>query len=375
MDGTITANGVHTENHGGGAGGSIFIEAGNIAGAGTIQANGAQGGNDNGGGGGRIAIDYQTDTFTGVTTAWGGLHGGNGVVGGAGTIYWQGAAGMLGQVMLDNDGQVGAYTPADLMEGTNLVVIVTNGTQVVIDGGETWAVNQLVVATNATIWCQASNNTSQVNTQWIGAGVVIQAQSVVINAGGVVSADGLGYASGQGPGAGVRYGWAGGGGYGGAGGTANAGGGAAYGSLTQPVDLGSGGADPGNPGGGAIHFIVAGTLQVDGTITANGVHTDKHGGGAGGSIFIEAGNIVGAGTIQANGAQGGNDNGGGGGRIAIDYQTDTFTGVTTAWGGLHGGQPALTGGAGTIYWQGAADTLGYVMLDNDGQAARTRRRT
>ena len=151
------------------------------------------------------------------------------------------------------------------------MVIVTNGTQVVIDGGETWAVNELVVATNATIWCQASNNTSQVNTQWIGAGVVIQAQSVVINPGGVVSADGLGYASGKRPGAGVRYGWAGGGGYGGAGGTANARGGAAYGSLTQPVDLGSGGADPGNPGGGAIHFMVAGTLQVDGTITANGV--------------------------------------------------------------------------------------------------------
>ena len=207
--------------------------------------------------------------------------------------------------------------------------MVTNGTQVVIDGGETWAVNQLVVATNATIQCQASNNTSQVNGQWVGVGVVIQAQSVAINAGGVVSADGLGYASGQGPGAGVRYSWAGGGGYGGAGGAVNAGGGATYGSLTQPVDLGSGGSDSGNPGGGAIHFIVGGTLQVDGTITADGVHTANDGGGAGGSIFIEAGNIAGTGMIQANGAQGGNDNGGGGGRIAVDYQTKSFAGITT----------------------------------------------
>ncbi len=365
VDGTISANGAHYANHGGGAGGSIWIQAGTIAGGGAIQANGAQGGNDNGGGGGRISISYQTDTFTGTATTWGGAHGGNGEYGGAGTIYWKGAA-ALGSVVLDNNGQTGAYTPADLVNGTGLTVTLTNGAQVVIAGGETWAINQLSVGTNCTVWCYSTNNTSQVNTQWVGTGVVIQAQSMVLYPGAVISADGLGYAYGQGPGAGVRGSLGGGGGHGGMGGTVGAGGGAAYGSLTQPTELGSGGADAGNPGGGAIELIVPGTLEMNGTISANGGHYANHGGGAGGSIWIQAGTIAGSGTIQANGAQGGNDNGGGGGRISINYQTNTFAGTATAWGGAQG-SVGEDGGAGTIYWKGATDPLGYVILDNDGQ--------
>jgi RHS repeat-associated protein len=364
VDGTISANGGHYANHGGGAGGSIWIQAGAIAGGGAIQANGAQGGNDNGGGGGRISISYQTAAFTGAANAWGGAHGGNGQDGGAGTIYWKGA-GALGNVVVDNNGQIGASTPADVMGGTNLVVSVTNGTQVVIAGGETWAINQLSVGANSSVWCYSTNNTSQINTQWVGAGVMIQAQSILIQTGGIVSADGLGYSSGQGPGAGVRGAWAGGGGHGGMGGTANAGGGAAYGSLTQPTELGSGASDAGNPGGGAIELVVAGTLRVDGTLSADGGYYANNGGGAGGSIWIQAGTIAGGGTIQANGAQGGNDNGGGGGRISVLYQTDTFDGTATAWGGAHGGN-GVHGGAGTIYWKGAAAALASVVLDNNG---------
>ena len=365
VDGTISANGGHYANHGGGAGGSFWIQAGAIAGSGTIQANGAPGGNENGGGGGRISVSYQTNTFAGTASAWGGAHGGNGVTGGAGTIYWKRAGDSLGYVMLDNNGLAGAYTPADLVQGANLMVSVTNGAQVVIAGGETWAINQLSVGVNSGVWCYSTNNTDQVSNQWVGAGVVIQAQSILIQTGGVVSADGLGYPSGQGPGAGVRGSWAGGGGHGGMGGTALAGGGAAYGSLTQPTELGSGASDPGNPGGGAIELIVAGTLRVDGTLSANGAHYANHGGGAGGSIWIQAGAIAGSGTIQANGGQGGNENGGGGGRISVLYQTGTFAGTAAAWGGAHGGNGAH-GGSGTIYLKRAADSLGYVMLDNNG---------
>ena len=117
------------------------------------------------GGGGRIAIHYQTRTFAGPVTAWGGAHGNNGVEGGAGTIYWKRAGAALGNVVLDNNGQAGAYTPADLVNGTGLVVTLTNGAQVVVAGGETWAVNQLSVGTNCTVWCYSANNASQVNTQ------------------------------------------------------------------------------------------------------------------------------------------------------------------------------------------------------------------
>jgi hypothetical protein len=190
----------------------LWIQTGTIAGNGAIQANGAQGGNDNGGGGGRISIFYQTDTFAGTASAWGGAHGGNGDNGGAGTVYWKGA-GALGNVVVDNNGQAGAYTPADLVNGAGLTVTLTNGAQVVVAGGETWSVNRLSVGPNCTVWCYSSNNTGQVNNQWVGAGVMIQAQNMVLYPGALITADGLGYLSGQGPGAGVRNPYAGGGGY------------------------------------------------------------------------------------------------------------------------------------------------------------------
>ena len=61
-------------------------------------------------------------------------------------------AGCGGHAGLRDVGQrwPGGRIHAGGLDGDNLVVTVTNGTQVVIDGGETWAVNQLVVATNAT---------------------------------------------------------------------------------------------------------------------------------------------------------------------------------------------------------------------------------
>jgi len=364
VDGSITANAGNPGNAGGGAGGSIWIQAGTLAGSGTIQANGANGGgNGNGGGGGRIAIYYQANAFAGAATAWGGRWAGAGAAGGAGTVYWQGATG-LSSYVLDNGGHAGAYTPADAIQGANLALTVTNGAQASIPGGETWTVGQLVIGSGGTVWCQSTNAAGQVSNQWAGAGVVIQAQSVAINAGGVLSADGFGYGPGQGPGAGAYLTRNGGGGHGGQGGTWWASGGAAYGSLTQPVELGSGGSDPNSSGGGAIRLVVTGALQVDGTITAGAVDgaNGTYGGSAGGSIWIGAGSLAGSGTIQANGSRG-EHNGGGGGRIAMHYQTRTFTGTATAWGGNGVFQG---GGAGTIYWEGSAGTLDSVVLDNGG---------
>ncbi len=356
VDGLITANAVHLANHGGGAGGSIWIKTGTLAGAGIIQANGAQGGNDNGGGGGRIAIDYQVNDYSGTVTAWGGLNGQSGsVVGGAGTILWQGVNNPLASVMLDNGGYPGAYTPADLIEGTNLVVSVTNGTQVVIEGGETWTVNQLFVATNSAIFCFSTNNTALVNERWAGSGVTIAAQSVMVNAGGTITADGFGYVAGAGPGAGIRGAWGGGGGYGGMGGTVNASGGETNGSLNEPLDLGSGGSDGGANGGGAIQMIVPETLQVDGLITAGGVGSAWTG-GSGGSIWLEVGTLSGNGMVRADGGPAGN-NGGGGGRIAIYYWSmmGLADSQITVNGGSSSGQP------GTLF----VSSKPYFVLSNE----------
>jgi hypothetical protein len=130
-------------------------------------------------------------------------------------------------VVLDNGGLIGAYTPADLLGGMNLLVTVTNGAQASLAGGQSWSVNQLLLATNSTVWCFSANNTGPVNSQWLGTGVVIQAQSVLIQSGAALSADGLGYVSGQGPGTGAVVPW--GAGHGGQGGTHVTSGSAAYG--------------------------------------------------------------------------------------------------------------------------------------------------
>ena len=348
VDGSITANSVQAGVAGtGGAGGSVWIETGTLVGNGTIQACGGPWGDNCGGGGGRIAIYYQTNTFAGTVAAPGGF--GRTQPGGAGTIYSEGPAGTLASVVLDNAGLVGAYTPADAIGGRNVLVTVANGAQATIGGGQTWTVNQLLLATNGTVFCYSTNNTGPIDSQWLGRGVEIQAQNVLIQTGAVLSADGLGYAAGQGPGAGIRYGSAaGGGGYGGPGQAATAASGGTYGWTFAPVDIGSGGSDAGNPGGGAIH-LVAGTLQMDGLITANGVHYSYggDGGGSGGSILIEAGTLSGAGTIQANGAAVFEGNGGGGGRVAIYYQNPaTPPGFQIT---VYGGWWGVSGGAGTVY--------------------------
>jgi hypothetical protein len=65
--GTLSANGSIKAGYGGSAGGSLWIDAGTLAGNGRIQANGGAG--TYGGGGGRIAVYYHSaSTFSGLPT-------------------------------------------------------------------------------------------------------------------------------------------------------------------------------------------------------------------------------------------------------------------------------------------------------------------
>lgn len=192
--------------------------------------------------------------------------------------------------------------------------------------------------------------------------VTLNCVNLTIESGAVILADGRGYAGSSGLGKGGDYGGGGGAGYGGNGGngsSATGTGGTTYGSVTEPIDLGSGGGksgyDLGGPvsggaGGGAIRLNVTNTLTVNGTISANGANGQTRpsletapwpayssGGGSGGSIYVTAGTLDGNGSITANGGDGGDAKwdagGGGGGRIAIYYDTNSFTGTTTAYGG------------------------------------------
>ena len=102
VDGTlaISANAVLNANGNQRAtGGSIFIKAGKVIGAGTITASAVGEGTTNVAGGGRIAIhltgmDSQPSDFTGFTQAYGnaGARNYNYPAAGGGTVYWQNAS-------------------------------------------------------------------------------------------------------------------------------------------------------------------------------------------------------------------------------------------------------------------------------------------
>jgi len=339
LDGVISANGNDGgEDGGGGAGGSIWVTVGELKGGGRFEARGGNGIRmtyAGGGGGGRIAVQYQTDG------GFGGF-GSSTVAGGAGRN--PGAAGTV--VFLDGSvpgGKLVVRGGLDIREDEVVhlgMLVVPAGASVTLGGGSRLVVDGLLeLQGDAAIYCVGKNRGAQVDGQWAGAGVTIEAGSLVIGSGARITADGLGYlggesgsigSSGRGPGgAGADVYHGAGGGYGGGGGTTY--GGIAYGSVLEPLDLGSGGGDNadnspggnGGAGGGAIHIKVSGTLTLEGTISANGQDGvgGEQGGGSGGSLWIETEKLEGNGLVLARGGVGqGAGGGGGGGRIAIYYR-------------------------------------------------------
>ena len=368
IDGVVSANGADAsyDRAGGGAGGSVWIIAASVSGAGSISADGGAGAPmyGGGGGGGRIAIQCGTNTISGTMTAYGGS---GFQTGGAGTIFTQ-ITGQNGLLVVDNGGRA----------GTNSTVTLPTLADVIIRGNAGVAAGSPFNSSNLTV---SARSVLTAPTQ--GALTLSVAGNMTIQAGGVLTLDGLGYGGGSGSGAGQIYftgnyyfgGGGGHGGYGAAASVANATGGSAYDSQATPTLPGSGGGNNstfapvsiGGAGGGAMQLTVAGNLQVDGNITANGLNGSgiAGGGGSGGGLEIYAAVLAGSGSVTANGGNGAGSfgGGGGGGRIAIVAGTNLFTGKLAATGG--GG--ANRGGAGTLYLQagGAAPEL---LLDNAGQA-------
>jgi RHS repeat-associated protein len=366
VNGTISANGATALDSadgggsGGGAGGSIYLRATTLTlGSGNVTAQGGQGGiavaysgnrGDGGDGGdGRIRLDYDTLSGTALPTPG----------------YMQTPMGSM---------------PVPTPESNDLIVT----SDAILNAGS-YTFDTVQVTNNATLYLR-SNITA-------GSGVTITAQNIQIDNGAKITADGLGYAGSYGNGAGPGGGsgtsegfkFGAGGGHGGHGGNgAGYVGGNAYGSVYQPVTLGSGGGGGatneqkrGGDGGGAIHLVVAGTLTVSGTLSANGTDgTGDYwatgggsGGGAGGSIWVEAQtlNVNGNGKIQANGGSSPVAGGGAGGRIALQYTTGTLSDVAVqAFGGTLG--PTQHGGPGTVYWA-PADRLVINNNGNNGAAA------
>ncbi len=202
--------------------------------------------------------------------------------------------------------------------------------------------------------------------------------NVTVSFDSLIWSDGNGYAtmSGISPGiatkrsSGIDYGS--GGAHGGVGGGAASGaayygGMKTYGSITNPVDFGSGGW--GGPGGGAIHLVVGDTLQVIGTVSSNGGAATS-GSGAGGSVWIDAPMIIGTGSITANSGTSSTDSSGtgGGGRVAIYTDNSNFGGTLQAFGSISS-QVYTQGTAGTIYVENASGVNTLIVGNNQNTIA------
>jgi len=224
--------------------------------------------------------------------------------------------------------------------------------------------------------------------------------NITIDPLGVLSADYNGYRNDTGPGAGLSIAasvgaGASGAGHGGRGGssprhalfTAPI-----YGNLFFPTMLGSGGGSlqpfstslcRGGYGGGVLILNVSNTLQLDGTITANGhrgIGVVGCGAGSGGSINIRTSVFNGIGTLSTQGATTvsvsslGTGGASAGGRIFVSYENlDGFSGVALANGGVGYSED---GAAGTILFQqrnGSRITYTQLNVTNNGRLPRTAR--
>ena len=406
--GTISANGKTDTNVGGGAGGSLFLTTGWLAGSGVLTALGGNGsiGQGGAGGGGRVAV-----ILTGAGAGFGSWFGSHTAYGGtgndhapAGTVYLRNTAGES-TLIVDNNGTTVAYDAATtrMSDGVNLnsftsIVInhkgtlgvksdtvldlgalnmsgITNGSAnacITIHGDATvtypsdWTIVGYTVRgdgisktlTNMTIsngGVLAHSANVRINSELYSLNVTLAGNLTVLS-NGAINADFKGYSAGYGPGyRSVTYGGAA------HGGLTSIGGGGTYGSILSPTNSGSGGAA--GAGGGVLMLTVAGTTTVAAaaTISANGGLGVNSGGGAGGSLFLTTGWLSGNGVLRAQGGDGGAGQGGagGGGRLAV-ILTGAGSDFST-WGGsntVYGGQGANKAAAGTLYKRTSEEAVG-----------------
>jgi hypothetical protein len=297
VNGRLSANGSGGTGYdrGGGAGGSLWITGGGtLGGTGEVQVSGGMGHQDigHGGGGGRLAMDDTVTSYNFQGNIRGAAGNQNSLYGSAGTVYFPASA------------------AANFTVYSNQTVVVGNDVTNVF--GNLTVYGTLIPAG----YCAG-----------FGTGVVIQAANITIAPSGAISADGWGFAASWGP--------APSGGYTSTNGACHGGRGsyplyATYGSATQPNSMGSGGSGHANSAaGGAIKLVVAGTLTVNGGLSARGLPGGSSDpGAAGGSVWIACGTLTGTNVIDASaGSSSTYGYGSGGGRIAIYYNTNTFSGL------------------------------------------------
>ncbi|MBT4917541.1 hypothetical protein HON58_03825, partial [Candidatus Peregrinibacteria bacterium] len=234
------------------------------------------------------------------------------------------------------------------------------------------------------------------NTEGNGEHAVnVSATTININADAEVDVDGRGHqgskiqtTDGFGPAAGVYGGYASGtgAGHGGDGGNDTDGdaGTAADVDIANIATFGSGGGGRGSAlsgnggdGGGLVILTASGTLDIDGTITADGdAGTDYAGGGAGGGVKLVADSITGDATasISADGGLASVGHGagaGGGGAVSVEYTTTLTANISCSSISALGGAGYADGGAGPIYIVDTDGDSGDICVDNGSNTGGT----
>lgn len=370
VEGGISANGgPGTGYHAGsGAGGSIYIHTGSLSGGGTIYANG--GGNEIGGGGGRIAIHYtECSLDASHIMALGGHDVELGHTAGNGTVFLKGPGQSFGDLVIDGNLQATPSASTPLPEGYTFNNILLRNQACVVADTPVRVLNMFSLTHGSVL----------THSPRLESGLVIQANTIEVDADSAIDISGKGYPGGytsaNGASTGLTLGglpgaqYRSGGSYGGLGAVVDGGTltNPIYGHPANPIYLGSGGSagtysSSGGNGGGRL-TITAGTIRLDGALCANGtIGAGYHAGsGSGGSILIETSRLEGTGVITANGGSG--EVSGGGGRIAVTYATlggvgNDLNGLAniTAYGGSNRS-------AGTVLVKQASQPYGDLYVD------------
>lgn len=441
VDGAIRADALQGSwRYSGNAGGSILLKTGRLEGEGLIQAAGR--GGENGtdasgpGGGGRVAVWLTaSDSFGDVAIQAPSIRDSSYGYGAAGTVYLQKQGQDRGEGVLVVDSQMNPpvnhiatlmpeatafnaapdlsrleaiivtnkavlwlntntvydFTAANLRGhgASNSTVVVggTNGlnfpSEFIVPSTYQLLINTRVSETGN--WTVPSNvvltHVSNYNAEWYRMELALDG-NLTVEAGGAINVDGRGYKPGTGPAAGGGTGGYG-AGYGGMGGesyTSQPARVTTYGSVTAPVNIGSGGSYAGN---GAIILDISGTTTVHGLMSARRTNlVAKAAGSSGGSIWLRTRELMGAGLLDVSGtpssysgsAGASSGGGGGGGRLSVVLTgSDSFDQVQMkAVGGRNTSASYVrqSGAAGSLYTETASQGpgCGVVLIANDNYA-------
>ncbi len=377
-DGAILSNGGlgNGSRAGEGSGGSIGIQTTSLDGTGVIRADGGSrnGVDGTAGGGGRIALRYNTATLPLTNVS---VLGGNGFFddGGNGTVFTKTPGQTFGDLIIDGFGTSEPDDASIIPSGFSFDnIILRNGAHTVSEAG---------ISVSGAL--EIRGNSTLTHAKQSEAGLLINADSIFVEAGSAIDVTGRGYRGGKsGSERGTTLGGVTGthdqvgGSYGGIGGDGDSNSGfpdPVYGDPKRPSLLGSGGGasggTDGGDGGGFVRLIVTNELRVDGAIRSNGGlgNGSRAGEGSGGSIWITTGMLAGTGEIRANGGSRGGFDGtaGGGGRVAIYMDsldaTDDLSGLrnVSAFGG--NGFFGPDGAAGTIVTNTNEQLAGDLIID------------